>query len=278
MGEKLYRPITKDGHHLIHSTENPSRVRGLSRDENNQNQDIPEWEEVDTDDLKEKLNTDEENEKQVREETTLTEEIVKIVVLIGGAFAYKKIIDPWWKNTAHPWLVDKCLNVKNKLFKEKQIAVDTQSEIAYTALQENQIKDIESISEQMDDMFENTYCNLTEEELNEHMMRLIFHMLMMTNEIRILSNSRMNTANLSEEARITQEKEVEKFLVSKVACNLNKILSNEKLHLGLDTSKEIFNFTGGGIRLNGEYVPVEIEKITEALKAMPVEANQHIKI
>lgn len=45
MGEKVYKPIVKDGNHLIRSKDNPNRVRRLTRDENNQNPDIIEWEE-----------------------------------------------------------------------------------------------------------------------------------------------------------------------------------------------------------------------------------------
>ena len=40
MGEKVYKPIKKEGDHLLRSKNNLSRVRGLTRDENNQNQDI----------------------------------------------------------------------------------------------------------------------------------------------------------------------------------------------------------------------------------------------
>lgn len=40
MGEKVYKPIVKDGNHLLRSKDNPDRVRGLTRDENNQNPDI----------------------------------------------------------------------------------------------------------------------------------------------------------------------------------------------------------------------------------------------
>lgn len=45
MGEKYYKPILKNGDHLVKSKNNPSRVRGQSRDENNKNPDIIEWEE-----------------------------------------------------------------------------------------------------------------------------------------------------------------------------------------------------------------------------------------
>lgn len=51
MGEKIYKPILEDGEHLLRSTDNPDYFRGLSRDENNKNPNIPEWEEYDSDDL-----------------------------------------------------------------------------------------------------------------------------------------------------------------------------------------------------------------------------------
>ena len=35
MSEKYYKPILKDGDHLVRSSKNPDRVRGQSRDANN---------------------------------------------------------------------------------------------------------------------------------------------------------------------------------------------------------------------------------------------------
>ena len=49
MEKKYYRPILKEGDHLVHSSQNPARVRGQSRDANNKNPDIVEWEEIDVD-------------------------------------------------------------------------------------------------------------------------------------------------------------------------------------------------------------------------------------
>ncbi len=51
MGEKVYKPIMNTGDHLVQSKDNPDRVRGLTRDMNNQNPGIPEWEELDLEDL-----------------------------------------------------------------------------------------------------------------------------------------------------------------------------------------------------------------------------------
>ena len=51
MGEKVYKPIMNTGDHLVQSKDNPDRVRGLTLDMNNQNPGIPEWEELDLEDL-----------------------------------------------------------------------------------------------------------------------------------------------------------------------------------------------------------------------------------
>jgi len=51
MGKKYYTPDIDDNEHLLPSKTNPKKVRGLSRDENNKNPDIPEWEEVSVDEI-----------------------------------------------------------------------------------------------------------------------------------------------------------------------------------------------------------------------------------
>ena len=58
MGKKLYSAVLKKGEHLVQSKENPGRVRGLSRDANNKNPGIPEFEEIDIDDLKKEIEQD----------------------------------------------------------------------------------------------------------------------------------------------------------------------------------------------------------------------------
>ena len=102
------------------------------------------------------------------------------------------------------------------------------------------------------------------------MMRLVYHMLGVVNEIRIISNARIRKDCESEEGCIERQKEAEKFLSRKVAFELDQLLSNENLRLDLNTSRELFSLTGGGVRLNGEYVPVQAIKIDEVLKAITI--------
>ena len=51
---------------------------------------------------------------------------------------------------------------------------------------------------------------------------------------------------------------------------MDQFLSNENLRLDLNTSRELFSLTGGGVRINGEYVPVQAIKIDEALRAISI--------
>ena len=111
---------------------------------------------------------------------------------------------------------------------------------------------------------------MDEEEAKAHMMRLVYHMLGVVNEIRIISNARIRKDCESEGLCIERQKEAEKFLSEKLAVGLDQLLSNESLKLDLNTSRELFSLTGGGVRLNGEYVPVQAVKIDEALKAIPI--------
>ena len=109
MGEKVYKPIVKDGDHLIRSKDNPDRVRGLTRDENNQNPDIIEWEECDVDDL---ISDDYEpypyEERRVRltpEQEEFAQQVGKalgVAIVAGGIFLFQNVVSPLWKNTAWP--------------------------------------------------------------------------------------------------------------------------------------------------------------------------------
>ena len=148
MGKKVYRPKTKDGHHLVRSKENPDRVRGLSFDENNKNPDIPEWEEVDVDDL-----TDSSSDDQ--QEAPVQEIWSKLAIAaFCGAAAWEKIIKPLWNNALHPWIENKFQDKKEKVLNENQAGLSEQKEKEiYTALQEGRLEDDENISEQIDSAF-----------------------------------------------------------------------------------------------------------------------------
>lgn len=280
MGEKVYKPIVKDGDHLIRSKDNPGRVRGLTRDENNQNPDIIEWEEYDVDDLRSDEYAPYLYEEQRVQLTSEQEDFVKQVgealgaaILAGGILLFREVISPWWENTAWPWVKEKGRGIKKTVGRKKEQKTTTTAKTATkTAMKKQAEPDrrLADVSLQIDKAFEQFYFEMDEEEAKAHMMRLVYHMLGVANEIRIISNARIRKDCESEEQCVKRQREAEKFLSEKAAASLDQLLSNENLRLDLNTSRELFFLTGGGVRLNGEYVPVQAIKIDEILKAIPM--------
>ncbi len=127
MGEKIYKPIVKDGDHLIRSKDNPDRVRGLTRDENNQNPDIIEWEEYDVNDLRSDDYDPYPYEERRVQLTPEQEEFAQQVgealgaaIVAGGILLFREVISPWWKNTAWPWVKERGRSIKNTVIKKRR--------------------------------------------------------------------------------------------------------------------------------------------------------------
>lgn len=276
MGEKVYKPIIKEGNHLIRSKDNPDRVRGLTRDGNNQNQDIIEWEEYDVDDIRSDDYEPLPHEERSVQLTPAQEEIAQQIgdalgtaIVDVGILLLDKVISPWWKNTAWPWLKEKGCSIKDMVSgkKEQKNAVTIKAEAAKGAISDRRLAEVSS---QIDNVFEQLCFEMDEDEARAHVMKLVYHALGVANEIRIISNARIKKEYESEELCIERQNEAEKILSERVAVGLNQLLSNENLQLDLNTSRELFLLTGGGIRRNGEYVPVQVIKIDKALKAITV--------
>ena len=269
MSQKYYRPIIKEGDHLVKSKSNPNRVRGLSRDENNQNQDIIEWEEVEIDEPYDySYNPDSYSQQKANNSQELSEEDLELIaagivaIVIGGKWLIGDIVVPWWKSTAWPWLCDRGRDIKSLFSKNKKEGISVANED--TGI--NTIQP-EIVSEQIDKTFESCCIDMSYEEAECHIMNIINHMIGLANEIRIMSNARIKDESETEEIYLARQKESERFLAEKLAYNLNRLLADEHLRLDVTSSKEVFSLTGGGIRLNGEYVPVEVRKIEDAILA-----------
>ncbi len=186
---------------------------------------------------------------------------------------FHEVISPWWKNTAWPWVKEKGRSIKNTVSgrKEQKSATATKAETKKETALDRRLAEVSS---QIDQAFEQFYFDMDEEEAKAHMMRLVYHMLGVVNEIRIISNARIRKDCESEELCIERQKEAEKFLSEKVARGFDQLLSNKNLRLDLNTSRELFSLTGGGVRLNGEYVPVQAMKIDEALRAISISEQE----
>lgn len=273
MGEKVYRPIMNAEDHLVRSKDNPNRVRGLTRDMNNQNPGIPEFEELDLEDL---VPSQQEPEPCKSKSAQLTPEEEKLAewsgILLGAAicegteFLIKKGIFPWWKNSVGPWIKDKgeilTAALNNEKTKAEQIKM-TEPKVTKPTAPDVEIQTLENA-------FEQIYIDMGEEEARKHVLQLVYHILGVANEIRILSNARISKECKSEQECIEAQQAAEKVLSEETSTMLNQFLSNKTLHLDLDTSRELFDLTGGGVYLNGEYVPVLECKIEEAVKKTSV--------
>lgn len=272
MGEKLYKPILKNGDHLVKSKENEGRVRGVSQDANNKTTDIVEWEEVEV------VNPSYENENYTPQRVELTPEEQRFAEMVGAAIAAgiiygvgklnEHVIQPWWHNSARPWLTTKISDAKSLVLGKTKASKITKEK---NSKQTSVLRDVESttqIDDMLDKAFDSIQFDMSTEEEKKHIMNLIYHMLGIAYEIKLLSNARIVEHVEDENMRLENQAKVERLISEKVANNINQLLSDEHLLLDVATSKQLFSLFGGGIRINEEYVPVETEKIGIAIESM----------
>ena len=90
MSEKHYRPIIKDGDHLVQSKKNSNRVIGQTRDAENKNPDIIEWEEVEDVDYEYELErmAHEERMAEVQKSQSTAETITSVLNLIDTTVTF----------------------------------------------------------------------------------------------------------------------------------------------------------------------------------------------
>lgn len=277
MGEKLYRPILKDGDHLVQSTKNPDRVRGQSRDANNKNPDLIEWEPVEVEEQSdyEPIPYEERQVQLTPEEERLAREIGEALAA-GTVWLIGNVVVPWWKKSAWPWVKGKFRDTVSIIkgetkIKAAQIVTEDKKQAEKKPINASQLS---SVSSQIDSAFEQFQFDMDENEAKEHMLKIVFHLLEIANEIRIMSNSQIKRECESEEQYLERVKASESYLTERVASNIDKLLSDDKLCIDVKTSKELFGLMGGGIRINGEYVPVELTKVHEAILAQDYEITE----
>lgn len=275
MGEKVYRPIVKEGDHLVKSKDNNKRVRGVSQDKNNKTTDIVEWEEVELADSIYEYPYELESDELTPEQRAFADAISEVLV-VAVEQLHEKIIVPWWKKTAKPWLKNKLLSGKQIRLKNATVEVlsvksketqreDKNSKTISDAIQPNTNFQIDEL---LRENFDSIQFEMSTEEAKIHIMRLIYHMLGTAYEIKILSNTRIVDQIEDKTIQIEKQKQVEMLLAEKVTININELLNNEHLLLDVSTSNLLFKLLGGGIRLNGEYIPVEVEKVAAGIDSM----------
>jgi len=110
----------------VRSSKNPDRVRGQSRDANNKNPDIVEWEEVEIEDYSDyDYQPIPYEERQVQlspEEERLAQEI-GTALAAGTVWILGNVVAPWWKRTAWPWIKGKVRETVSLIKGEKKLIV-----------------------------------------------------------------------------------------------------------------------------------------------------------
>lgn len=124
------------------------------------------------------------------------------------------------------------------------------------------------MSAEIDETFEKFCFDMDVDEARQHILNIISHMLGLANEIRIMSNAQIRKEAESDEEYLKRVQASEVFLTERVASYLDRILADEKLELDESSSEEIFHLMSGGVTLHGEYIPVEIPKVYEAMIAL----------
>ncbi len=267
MGEKLYRPVIKDGDHLVKSKNNEGRVRGVSQNSHNKTTDIIEWEEME-------IGT--QGKYYEPEKVELTPEQQEMADAIGRALAEfiiygvkqlnDHVIHPWWELTAKPWIKGKTADIKPILLgktKAEQILEEHKKYNNTVSVDPNI-----HIDEMLNRKFDSIQFDMSSEDAKRHVIKLIYHIFGMAYEIRILCNTRIVEQVEDEELRLENQLRAEHLLSEKVANCINEQLSNDQLLLDVSTSKQLFSLLGGGVRLNGEYVPVDLDKVSVAISSM----------
>lgn len=320
--EELYRPILKPGQHILKSKANPERVRGLSRDANNNNPDIIEWEKVkytkqpereplgpketpankkqssNTNQHKSNPSEKRQDSSTIRKNTTsptkqmvssvkkevadtLVEELSAAIaealvnaVISGSKFVIYRVISPWWQNHAKPWIKEEAKSIPARIKASRQKKTITDELLEIAAQTEAQTKAHKHHTTDLDEAFQQIRFEMDAEEAKKHAAKALFHLLSLANEIRIISNSRIREETESEQEQIEQQRAAEKILTAEVAGLLDNWLSSDTVELDAEAAKAIFGVVGGGVRLNGEYIPVDRAKLESAIQnAPPIEES-----
>ena len=99
MSEQHYRPIIKDGDHLVQSKKNSNRVIGQTRNAENKNPDIIEWEEVEDTDYEYELAkmAHEERMAEVQSRQSTADAITSVLNLINTTVTFLAENPESWK-------------------------------------------------------------------------------------------------------------------------------------------------------------------------------------
>lgn len=251
MGEKVYRPVLDDDEHLVRSTKNPNRYRGLSRDENNENPDIPEWEEIDLDDLP---NNNSSTTSDVNW-NDVAKFIAGIAIGIGVAKAYP-YVEKWVTNTAVP----SAKHLWHRMSSKSEIIADNTTNTSEIVASKDEFS---TIAEQSLDTAFNSYKeNMSSEEAQRELLEaFILHLVSIKKFQRVANADVTNTAgNIIDEKNMIAALCNEDFLES-----VNAIIRNNPTLLNEQQLHALSEILGYNVFDGKAVIPISAKAITDGL-------------
>lgn len=210
MGEILYRPINDENErHLVQSRENPGRFRGQTRDKDNKNPDIIEWEPVEVPDYEyelEKLAHDE-RMAEIQAKQSVSDTVTSILKLIDTVVTFVG---------EHPEVAVKTIqagkkakqgiaNVKNKLVTVVKDGKETAKEPVKKVARKPKISDTQitvkaekKVIKEVSGTSQVERENMSVEEARELILEILLDYISMKKKLNRLSNANIKNVERQE--------------------------------------------------------------------------------
>ena len=209
MSEKHYRPIIKDGDHLVQSKKNSNRVIGQTRDAENKNPDIIEWEEVEDVDYEYELErmAHEERMAEVQKSQSTAETITSVLYLIDTMVTFLEENPEIQKAAADLGrkAKDGISSAKNKLVlaihdgKQKKNKKTIKETVPETQIMDTVISEISTgIVTDDKDMSQIERGNISVEEARELILGILMDYINMKKKLNRLSNANIENIKRQE--------------------------------------------------------------------------------
>lgn len=207
MGEILYRPINDENErHLVQSRENPGRFRGQTRDKDNKNPDIIEWEPVEVPDYEYELEkmVHDERMAEIRARQSAADTVTSILNLIDTVVTFVG---------EHPEVVASTVsaaqqgitNVKNKLVTVAKDGKENTKGLVKKVLHKPKTSDTQIAAEARNEIIKEVSEtsqvereNMSVEEARELILEILLDYISMKKKLNRLSNANIQNVELRE--------------------------------------------------------------------------------
>ncbi len=267
----LYRVKHKEGTHLGSSQDTPGTFRGTLFDNENRLVGHAELEKVDESEYKYDYLYDAPLEQQDAE---LSPEMQQLAQAMGELLAaatmyvFTEYVAPpvkrWWQNEAEPILKEKwqilANKTKNKLAQKSKKKSKLRTNEIITANETVQ----KMFSHELDEAYNKYINNMTSEEAQRELLDIFILSALLTAKIRKLSNAHIVKNGSKQGEYLEGQRVLERLATPEYISCINQILENNPRLLE-EKTPDLTGILGRNLILNGQYLPIETQKLKEAL-------------